>query len=125
MPGVLSSTDISEFRGLVADLAFPDNFTVERDTDVPDGAGGRTTTTATVASGDCRLRAGGLQGSERAVADRLGWQLAYAVDLHPDVAVLPSDRLVVNGRDLEIGAVIDIGAWAMVKTVVCREVGPT
>jgi len=120
MPGVLSAADIAEFRGLVATLAFPDTFALLRDTEVPDGAGGQTTTTATVAAGDCRLRATG-SGTERTIADQLGWQAAYAVDVSPSVDVRPSDRITVNGRAMEIGAVVDSGTWAMVKTLVCQE----
>jgi len=121
MPGVLSAADIAEFRGLVATLAFPDTFVLLRDTEVSDGAGGRTLSTATVAAGDCRLRAAGTQSTERTIADQLGWQAAYAVDVSPSVDVRPSDRITVNGRSMEIGAVVDSGTWAMVKTLVCQE----
>jgi len=120
MPGVLSAADIAEFRGLVATLAFPDTFVLVRDTEVSDGAGGRTLSTATIAAGDCRLRATG-SGTERTIAEQLGWQAAYAVDVSPAVDVRPSDRITVNGRALEIGAVVDSGAWSMVKTLVCQE----
>ncbi len=120
MPGVLSAADIAEFRGLVASLAFPDTFALLRDTEVSDGAGGRTTTTATIAAGDCRLRAL-TPGAERVVADRVGAQSGYAVDLSPDVDVRPSDRITVNGRPMEIGAVMDVGAWSIMETLIVTE----
>lgn len=123
MPGVLTDAEIAEFRGLVETLAMPDSFSIVRDTEVPDGAGGFTTTETTVASGDCRLRAGGLQPNERALAERLGWVVAYAVDLPYDIIITPSDRLMVNGRTFEVGGVVDSGVWAMTKVVIAREVG--
>src|SRR5687768_8283222 len=106
MPGVLSAAEVAEFRGLVATLAMPDAFELRRDADVSDNAGGYTTTETTVASGDCRLRAAG-GGAETAIAERLSWAVAYAVDLPYDLDVTPSDRLLVNGRTFEIGAVVD------------------
>lgn len=123
MPGVLSDSEILEFRSLVENLAMPDTFAIVRDMSVSDSAGGYTTTETTVAAGDCRLRAQNLQPSERAVADRLGWSVSMAVDLPYDVTVTPSDRLVVNGRTLEIGGVVDAGTWAMTRVAIVREVG--
>lgn len=119
---VLSAADVIELQALVVDLSFPDVFQVQRDTATSDNAGGYTLTPTTVASGPCRLRAVG-SGAERQVADRLGWQTPYAVDLHPDVVLSTSDRLIVNGRPLEIGGVVRAGVWSMTMTAVVQEVG--
>jgi hypothetical protein len=114
---------IAGYRAKVETKAMPDYFEVRRDVEVSDNAGGQTTTELTVAAGLCKLRAAGLQPSERATADRLGWMIAYAVDLPYDLPVSPSDRLLVDGRVFEIGGVIDSGLWAMVRVAICREVG--
>lgn len=124
MPGVLSDAEILEFRGLVEELAMPDTFAIKRDTSTSDSAGGFTTSEATVASGDCRLRAQGLTRGEQAIADRLGWVVAYAVDLPVATSVTASDRLLINGsRTMEVGGVVDAGEWAMTKVAVCQEIG--
>lgn len=123
MPGVLTTSEIEEFRGLVEELAMPDTYAIVRDTATVDTGGGSTTAEGTVGAGDCRVRA--LNGSaERAVAERLEWTMAYAVDLPYSASLTPSDRLLVNGaRTFEVGGIVDIGAWSMVRTAVCQEQG--
>lgn len=120
---VLSPQEVDELRALVADLSFPDQYQLERDATVPDGKGGRTATARTVEAGACRLRASGWQPNERVAADRLSWTVPLAVDLPPATAATPADRLVVNGRRLEVGAVIRLGAWSLVATAICQERG--
>jgi hypothetical protein len=110
------------YRDRVEEKAFPDVFRLVRETTVSDNEGGFTNTPTTIASGSCRLRAIG-GGSERVVADRLGWQTPYAVDLHPDVQLRTSDQLIVNGREFEIGAITRAGAWSVIITAICQEVG--
>ena len=124
---VLTAADVDELRALVEDLAMPDVFRLVRDTRTYDDAGGSTVVTTTVASGPCRLRTSGVAGSgsaiERQIADQRGWVGFYVVDLHPDVTVLASDRLVINGRTFEVGGVVAGGVWSMTTTVVVQEVG--
>jgi hypothetical protein len=119
---ILSSADVAELRALVQDLSFPDHFEVRRETQTPDNAGGHTTTTTTVAAGPCRLREIG-GGSERLFADRLGWQQPYAVDLPPTLDLKTSDDLLVNGRAMEVGAVVRGGVWALTITAIVQERG--
>jgi hypothetical protein len=114
---------IARYRTKVEVKAMPDTFELRRDADVSDSAGGYTTTETTVAAGDCRLRAQNLQPSERDIATRLGWSMAYAVDLPYDVPVTPEDRLIVNGRTMEVGGVVDAGVWSMTRVAIAREVG--
>ena len=115
---------IAGYRAKVESKAMPSTFEIVRDTEVSDSAGGYTTTTVAVASGMCRLRALGLQPNERAVADRLGWVIAYAIDLPYEVNVTPADRIVIGGsRTMEVGGVVDEDVWSVQKTVVAREVG--
>jgi hypothetical protein len=123
MASVLTDAEVLEFRGLVEELAMPDSYAIVRDTPVDDNAGGRTTTEQTVGVGDCRVRAL-TGGAERAVADRLGWSMAYAVDLPYDASLTPADRLLVNGtRTMEIGGIVDIGEWSMTRVAICQEIG--
>lgn len=123
MASVLSDAEVLEFRGLVESLAMPDSYAIVRDTATVDSGGGSTTTEHTVGVGDCRVRALS-GGAERAVADRLGWSMAYAVDLPYDAMLTPADRLLVNGtRVMEVGGIVDIGQWSMVRTAVAQEVG--
>jgi hypothetical protein len=123
MPGVLTSSEIDEFRGLVEELAMPDSYAIVRDTPTVDTGGGRTTIEETVGVGACRVRALN-GGAERAVAERLEWTMAYAVDLPYSASLTPSDRLLVNGaRTFEIGGIVDIGEWSMVRTAICQEQG--
>lgn len=121
MASVLTDSEILEFRGLVEELGMPDSFAVLRDTATYDTGGGSTTTATTVGVGDCRVRAL-TTGAERAIAERLDWSMAYAVDLPYTTSLTPSDRLLINSeRTLEIGVIVDIGEWSMVRTAICQE----
>jgi hypothetical protein len=108
----------------VSEGLMPDSYAIVRDTAIVDTGGGTTTTEHTVGVGDCRVRAGRLPAAEAAIADRLGWDVPYAVDLPHATSLTPSDRLLINSsRTFEIGAVVDTGTWALTKVAICREQG--
>jgi hypothetical protein len=122
----LSPSLIDKLRLLRVRLAMPDTFEVRGPgTPVSDNAGGSTSTPVIVASGPCYVRA--LQGGdEQAVADRLGYTAAYAVDLPIELVVSTTDDLVINGRTVEIGGIVNragIARWSTVQTAICREEG--
>ncbi len=123
MTDILSPRLISTLRGVTARLR-PDTCQVLRATVVEDGSGGSTTVETVTATMPCRLDTTGLQPGEEAIASRLGWEVAYRLDMPFDADVTPGDRLRVNGaRMFQIGGVPMAGNAAMSKVAVVREVG--
>lgn len=123
---VLSVADVADFRALIADLSYPDAYTVSRATVVADNRGGRITTWSTVEAGVCKLNTAGqstLSSNERVIAERLGWDVVYSVSLPNDTLLTPADRLVVNGRTMEVGGVTKGGAWGLAAIAVVQERG--
>lgn len=115
----IAITDAFE-RELMADTA-RESFVVERDL-WPQGSGRKPTPTP-IASGFCQLRLTGANASEQSVADRLGWTMAYAIDLADDVDVTPADRMILDGhRRFEIGGILDLGHGSTQQTLIVREV---
>ncbi len=120
---VLSATDVLGFRALKSDLSYPDVYTVSRATVVADNRGGRITTWSTVEAGVCKLNTSGVSPQERVIAERLGWDAVYSVSLPNDTLLTPADRLVVNGRTMEVGGVTKGGAWGLAAIAVVQERG--
>lgn len=129
MPDQDITEAVAEARDLLRADFRPDVFEVIRTTSVDDGVGGILPgAPVTVMTGPCTLRIAGTGGAgqagqERAIADKMGWATAYAVDLDPDVIVSPSDSLIVNGRTMQIGGVARGGIWAVEQTIICQERG--
>jgi hypothetical protein len=122
---ILTAADIDEFRFLVKDLAMPDAYDVLRTVSggTDEFGGTLPVTDAVVETGMCSLIAGGLQPSERVVADRLGWEVAYAVELPYDTLLTPEDRIRINGRPFEVGGVSKEGRWGLSAIAVVQELG--
>lgn len=124
---VVSDADMLEFRALVVELAMPDSYQVQRvignavddmGNPLPDAI------EATVEAGVCSLRAVNQQGGERVIADRLGWETAYAIDLDERTIVTPADRIIVNGnRTFAVGEVIHEGHWSVNAAAIVQERG--
>lgn len=117
------AADIAGLRPVAADLSFADAYEVRRGgVSVTDSRGNRTTTEATVESGRCRLKAGGLQPGEREVAGQLQIERPYAIDLPLTTLATERDRLRINGARLfEIRGVLRAGAFAVFATAICEE----
>jgi SPP1 family predicted phage head-tail adaptor len=107
----------------IAEASMRDTCAVVRDTSTADTGGGITTTADTVAVTRCGLSAVS-SSAERAVADRMGWTVAYSIRLPFGTDVTPSDRLVVDGRTYEIGGILTNDRTATAKIAVCQEVSP-
>lgn len=109
-------------RELMADHA-RDTFVILRDVPVSDGAGGRRKTQPDIIGmGRCLLRPLQSASAEQVIADRIGWTVAYAIDLDDSFSVSPANRIIVNGsRTFEIGGVIDVGESSTQKTLIVRE----
>lgn len=123
MAGVLTAGDITEFRALVEELAFPDAYTLVTDTATPDDEGGWTTVEGTVEGGYCLLTAGGLNPTERVIADRQGYSAPYVAELPYATLATPVHRLKVGARTFEIGGVLKEAAWGISARLVCEERG--
>lgn len=115
----LTASDLAISRA-TAEATMADTCTFERDAAIYDNEGGLVATSGTVSTSRCGLHAVS-GGAEQATADRLGWTAAYAVRLPLAIVVQPADRLVINGRTFEVGAVLANGVQATAQTVICQE----
>ena len=121
--GILSSAEIAGFRALEASLLYHDTYAVVRATSTYDGAGGATTTEATVESGACDLTAIPRLPREAPEGGRLVSDTNYYVTLPVASVVTPSDRLVINGtRRFEVVGIDRDGFLAIDTRAVCREI---
>jgi hypothetical protein len=122
---VLSPADITEFRGLLADLAWPDPYDILRSVSGGTDEFGNTlpATDAVVEVGMCALSASGLSPQERVTVDKLGWEVPYVVELRIDTLLTPSDRLRIDNRMFEVGGVSKEDRWGLAASAVVREVG--
>lgn len=118
---VLSSTDMTTFRGLVEGLSFHDAYALVRDTATSDSEGGTTVIEATVEAGGCDLRAGLTRPDERAVADQTQATTPYVITLPYATSAVATDRLMVAGRTFEILGVLKDGFLGTDARAVCEE----
>jgi head-tail adaptor len=120
----LTADERDTLRALVAD-AFPDTVEVLAPAGARDSRGNRLAGEQVIATLPGQLRGQGLSPQEREAASRLGWAVAYAIDLPYDAPVQPSHRLRVNSsRVFDVGAVVRDGEWGLAATAVCAERGP-
>lgn len=121
--GILSSAEIAGFRALEASLLYHDTYAVIRATNTDDGAGGATTTEATVESGGCDLTAIPRLPRELSAGGRIESDSNYYVTLSAASIVTASDRLVINGtRRFEVVGIDRDGFLAIDTRAVCREI---
>ena len=119
---IFSATDIAEFAALKDELAYADDYRIERAVVIAtDTRNNRTFEDQTVEEGTCRLRADGIRPQERIIADRLGWTVSAAIDLPYDTLATPDDRILIQGRTFHIGGVIREGNLGIDATAVCEE----
>jgi len=97
--------------------------TLRRTATVANGLGGQTETVSTVETGLGLFKRGTIRPSERAIADRLGYQTPVVVLLPYDSVATPKDDIVIAGRTLEIGGVFKGGVWGVLTTLICEERG--
>lgn len=118
-----STTLMERARRVTEDVAFVDTCTITTPgLATSDGAGGTLTGTPTFITSRCRLREVG-SGTERAIADKAGFQQPYAIDLPVAVTVSTAATITVDGREMEVGGVSKAGAWARKQTAIVRQRG--
>jgi hypothetical protein len=121
---ILTAADIEEFRFLIKDLAWPDSYEVLRSTTGGENEYGPIAgSEAVIEVGLCVLSASGLTPREQATADRLGWQVAYSVEMPFTTLLAPSDRLRIGNRTFEVGGVSREENWGLLAIAVVQEVG--
>lgn len=105
----------------------PDRATIQRETLVPDGAGGQTSSWATLAADvPCRLSpVGGGEvstGSARRGGDRISDQTTNLITFEADTEITEADRILIGARTFDVTLVRVRGEWAMSLRVEAREV---
>jgi head-tail adaptor len=108
------------FAGMLPDLA-----TIQRETSVPDGGGGQTTTWPDIAT-DVPCRLGPLGGGEQArkaaaVGDRITDEATAVVTFEAGTDVTVADRVVIGGRVFDVTLVKPRGAWELTKRCEVKE----
>lgn len=97
----------------------PDTATIEHDTQVADGAGGFTVTTATSAAVACRVAPS--NGREQTIAGRLDAVGTWTLTFPAGTAVLAPDRVKVGTRTFEVVLPLRPRSWELSRRVVCTE----
>lgn len=116
---MLSTAQLDSMR-VTLDESLPDTAVVKRDTLTSDGAGGYTTSEATVATVACRVAPSG--GREAVIAGRLDAVATWTLTLPALTDVTAKDRIVVGTRTFEIAAVLDPRSWEIGRRVLCVEI---
>ena len=106
----------------IAEALHADTYEIVRSTEVPDGYGGTTTTTATVESGRCILDVIG-RGTEAIAGTVPVATSPYTADLPIDSSVTETDTLLINGRTFAVISVARGGNFEMFTTVGLEESG--
>lgn len=115
---LLSDADIASMRATL-ERTLPDSAVIKRDTQVPDGAGGYTVTTATVATVACRVSMA--SGRELDVAGRLSAVGTWTVTLPALTDVKAADRIEIGSRVLEVTLPLRPRSWELSRRVFCTE----
>lgn len=95
---------------------------IQRPTATSDGAGGQTTTTATVATVPCAYRQRDLSVGERELAGRLGVGTLLTLTVPWGTDLRNVDRVLVDGRTFEVQASPLRGSLQLAVQAVVAEV---
>lgn len=115
---LLSAADIAGMRATL-NRTLPDTATILSDTQVPDGAGGYTVTTATSAPVACRVAPSTVR--EATIAGRLDAVGLWTLTFPAETVVLAPNRVAVGSRTFEVVAPLRPRSWELSRRVVCTE----
>ena len=125
----LTAADLATMRA-DAEAFMPDECSVLRSTEVPDGQGGFTQTWATVATYACNVAAGPYMrfGAERVSAGAITPVGIIFASLPHDADVLAADRIGWVKEGAETGVNLEVTqdgtrSWAINRRLACKEVG--
>lgn len=102
-------------------MDFTETVTQRRTTQVPDGMGGHTTTTATIATYQGKRRPATDRVEEKVFADRVAPRPLYIITLPYTATVLINDQLLVGTDTYEVLAPLDQSDAVQLR-VACVEV---
>lgn len=118
---MLSTAAISSMRATL-NGSLPDECGVVRDIHASNGAGGQTSTPATVAIVACRVSplTDTIRNPELVAAERLVPTAPWIVTLPATTNVLETDRIFSAGREFEVAAVLAPRSWEIGRRLLCR-----
>ena len=119
MTMLLSAVEIAEMR-ITLNRTLPDTAPIERDTQVSDGAGGYTVTTATSAAVACRVAMA--SGREVTIAGRLDAVGTWTITMPALTDVAAPDRIRIGSRTFEVVLPLRPRSWELSRRVVCLEI---
>lgn len=106
----------------LAELALADTAVIERAAWASDGEGGQTATWATHATVPAMLSGVG-SADEQEIGEGVRAVVSWTVSVPVGTDVVASDRVVINGKTLEVVGVIGGRTYAALARVLCSEVG--
>ena len=116
----LTNHQLGRMRALRERL-MTDTATVQRKTVLPDGYGGLTETYATTTTYPCWVKPAG-SAPEAARLGKVVNELGWTVGMPWDADVLPSDRILIGTRVLEIQGVMTGKTYQSALEVQCKEI---
>lgn len=118
---MLSATELAEMRATTL-ASLPDTCSIQTKTIEDDGQGGQTEEYNTSASGvPCRVKADNIRTAEIIAQDGVRLQQTYTVTFAHDRTVNKTDRIVWNGKTLEVITTLE-NSWQLHMRVSCVEV---
>lgn len=118
MTALLSTAEIASMRTTL-NRTLPDSATIERDTDVSDGSGGQTVTTATTGPFACRVAVP--SGQEQVIAGKLDAVGIWTITLPAGTDVAARDRIIVGSRTFAVTLPLRPRSWQLSCRVLCTE----
>ncbi len=116
---MLSAVELTAARATQA-LTMTNTATIQRPTHASDGMGGTRTTWATVGTTACRTTAAGAQDSQL-VAGQLRERASWRVTAPALTDIRTTDRLVIDGRTLEVVGVSAPATYETARVCICAE----
>lgn len=104
------------------EASLPDECGIVRDIHTSNGAGGQSSTPATVAIVACRVSplTDTIRNPEIAAAERVIPTAPWIVTVPAETDVRETDRIFHAGDELEVAAVLGPRSWEIGRRVVCR-----
>ena len=118
---LFGAADVQAFRDLVSELVFADSYSLVRYTlSAPDGTNARVEVAQVVEQGLCSIRSREINAREEIVANKIGVNVSYFIDMPADTIAQETDTLLVNDPKYEINGMVFPGEMSMAATAICE-----
>lgn len=118
---MLSADQLAAMKATI-NASFPDSATIQRPSNVSDGAGGWTSAVSTTGPHSCRVDPAGSTANEYMTVDEIFSSSAHIITFPAGTDVRAQDRIVVGARTFEVRGVLSPAAWELSRRAVCLEI---